>query len=79
MDKALTFPMRLLCAIVFCTFSFCYLYFYQADILAVEQHLLSGGKTHYDRTIGAVLITVALYYSGTAPDSDSGLCDYGIV
>jgi len=27
----------------------------------VEQHVLSGGKTHYDRTVGAVLITVVLY------------------
>lgn len=60
MDKALTFPMRLLCAIVFCTFTFCYLYFYQADIMVVAQHIASGGKTHYVPLTGAVLITVAL-------------------
>jgi hypothetical protein len=49
------------CAIVFLIFTFCYLYFYQADILAVEQHLLSGGKTYYVPWIGALLITFVLY------------------
>ena len=29
--------------------------------MAAAQHVLSGGKTHYDRTIGAVLITLTLY------------------
>ena len=55
-----TAALRVVCAVVFCLFTFCYLYFYQADILYAEQHLLSGGKTTYDRTIGAVLITVVL-------------------
>ena len=48
------------CAIVFCLFTFCYLYFYQADILSMAQHILSGGQTHYDRMVGAVLITIVL-------------------
>ena len=55
-----TAGVRLACAVVFCLFTFCYLYFYQADILYAEQQLLSGGRTTYDRTIGAVLITAVL-------------------
>lgn len=51
---------RIVCAVVFASFTFTYLYFYQADVLAATQHVLSGGATHYDRTIGAVLITVGL-------------------
>ena len=49
------------CAIVFCVFSFVYLYYYQADILAVAQHVLSGGLTHYDRTVGCVIIIIVLF------------------
>ena len=47
-------------AIVFSIFSFVYLYFHQADLLAMSQHYLSGGATSYDKLIGAVLITVVL-------------------
>lgn len=53
--------MKLVCAILFLVFTFCYLYYYQADILAVGQHVLSKGQTHYNRTIGAILITLVLY------------------
>ena len=53
--------MRVMCAILFLCFSFLYLYEYQADVLAVAQHVLSDGQTHYNRTIGAVLITAVLY------------------
>lgn len=55
-----TFVIKAVCALLFCIFSFVYLYFYQADILAVTQHVLSGGVTTYNRLIGAVLITVCL-------------------
>lgn len=48
------------CAILFCTFSYVYLYYYQADLLTVTQTVLSGGKTHYDHLIGAVLISTVL-------------------
>lgn len=51
----------LLCGILFCCFTFVYLYAYQADVLAVAQHVLSGGLTYYDKTIGAIVITFALY------------------
>lgn len=53
--------MRVTCAVLFLVFTFVYLYDYQADILAVGQHVLSDGQTHYDRTIGAILITLILY------------------
>lgn len=56
-----TVAVKAISAVLFLTFVFCYLYFYQADILAVSQHVLSGGKTFYEPTIGAVLITLALY------------------
>ena len=52
--------MRGVCALVFILFSFLWLYEFQADVLAVAQHVLSQGQTHYDRTIGAVLITALL-------------------
>ena len=56
-----TILMRVMCAVVFFVFTFCYLYFYQADVLAMAQHVLSGGKTRYNSLIGAVLITLVLY------------------
>ncbi|MBQ7420751.1 MAG: hypothetical protein IJV27_01180 [Prevotella sp.] len=52
--------MRVLCNVIFCTFTFLYLYFYQADIMVVAQHVASGGKTHYVPLAGALLITLAL-------------------
>jgi len=52
---------RIICTVAFLIFTFCFLYFYQADILAAEQHVLSEGKTHYSPLIGAVLITLVLY------------------
>lgn len=55
-----TAPAKVVCAVLFVVFTFLYLYNYQADILSVTQHVLSGGATHYDRTIGAVLITLIL-------------------
>lgn len=55
-----TTVIKAVCAIVFSIFSFVYLYFHQADLLAMSQHYLSGGATSYDKLIGAVLITVVL-------------------
>ena len=49
------------CAIAFCVFSFVYLYYYQGELLAVAQYVLSGGKTHYGNMVGAILITLTLY------------------
>ncbi|MBQ9668867.1 MAG: hypothetical protein IJV45_09045 [Prevotella sp.] len=55
-----TITVRVMCAIVFMVFTFLWLYDFQADVLAIAQHVLSGGQTHYDRTIGAVIITLVL-------------------
>lgn len=56
-----TVTLRVMCAIVFVLFSFAWLFFFQADVLAMIQHVLSGGLTHYNRTTGAVIITGVLY------------------
>ena len=53
--------MRITIALLFGLFTFFYLYNYQADLLAMAQHVLSGGKTTYDAFIGALLITLTLY------------------
>lgn len=55
-----TWIAEIACAIVFCIFTFAYLFFYQADLLTMEQHVLSDGLTKYNRTIGAVIITAIL-------------------
>lgn len=51
---------RVVCTFVFTLFTFFYLYYYQADVLTVMQHVFSKGQTHYNHFIGAVLITVVL-------------------
>lgn len=56
-----TITIRVMCALLFLLFTFCWLYFFQGDMLAVAQHGLSGGKTHYDVTIGALIITAVLF------------------
>lgn len=52
---------RAACAIFFILFCFLYLYNYQDDVMAVTQHVLSRGATHYNRLVGAVLITLVLW------------------
>lgn len=56
-----TIIMRVMCAIFFLLFTFLYLFEYQADILAVTQHVLAHGATHYNRIVGAVLLTIILW------------------
>lgn len=56
-----TITVRVVCVIVFLLFSFCWLYWFQTDMLAVAQHGLSGGKTHYSRLWGALIITGVLF------------------
>ena len=48
-----TFIIKVICAILFILFSFGFLYCYQADLIAMAQHVLSEGKTHYDKMVGA--------------------------
>ena len=47
--------------VVYLLFTFLWLFFFQSDVLAVQQHALSGGQTHYNRLVGAVLITFMLW------------------
>lgn len=62
------------CAIVFCLFSFIYLFFYQDDLLTMEQHVLSGGLTKYNATAGAVIITILLFLVQQGVDNATGKC-----
>lgn len=70
-NKSGTLIMRLMCVAFFLLFTFTYLLDYQSDILAVTQHILSHGVTHYERHVGAFLITLVLWllqigiYTGT--------------
>src|SRR5574344_411659 len=58
--KNSTITMRVVCAIVFCLFSFLFLYCFQAAVMAAAQHVLSEGKTHYSPVVVAVIITFIL-------------------
>ena len=49
-----------MCGFIFTIFSLAYLYYLQADLLAMAQHILSGGRTTYSPVWGAVLLTTAL-------------------
>lgn len=49
-----------ICNIVFVLFCFCYLYYYQADLLSLMQYTYSDGQTHYNRLWGAVLTALLL-------------------
>ena len=53
--------MHTLCSIVFCMLIFIYLYSYQGNIMALAQHILSGGATTYDNFIGASVITFVMF------------------
>lgn len=51
---------HLVCSLLFCSFTFLYLFFFQADTMTVIQHLASGGQTFYSPWLGAILITLTL-------------------
>lgn len=52
---------RTVSAIVFLTFTFLWLYSFQADVFAYAQHVFSGGQTHYNGFVAALLITLILW------------------
>lgn len=62
------------CVIAFCIFTFSFLFFYQSDILTMEQHILSGGLTKYNKTIGSIIITALLYLLHLGLDEATGKC-----
>ena len=53
---------RVVCAIVFILFTWCWVFYFQSDLLTMAQHVLSNGLTHYNRLVGAIVITVALLF-----------------
>ena len=59
--RSSTAKMQIACAIIFIPFTYVYLAFYQADVLAVAQHVFSGGLTNYSYTLAPLLITLVLY------------------
>lgn len=56
-----TLAIRVMCASVFLLFSLFWLYFLQADVLAMTQRVLSGGATSYNPVVGTLLITIVLF------------------
>lgn len=56
-----TKAIRVVCTILFCLFSFCYLFFFQTELMMMAQTVLSGGATHYVRLNGALIITAVLW------------------
>lgn len=59
MDKR-NFLTYTICNIIFVSFCFCYLYYYQADLLSLMQYTYSNGQTHYNQLWGAVLTALLL-------------------
>ena len=57
-----TIVTQTVCAVLFTVFSFLWLYWFQADVLYVAQHVLSRGHTHYNRLVGALLIIGVLMF-----------------
>ncbi len=55
-----TITIRVMSVTVFCLFVFLWVFFFMDDIFTITQHLLSGKTTHYNRLIGAIVITCIL-------------------
>ncbi len=55
-----TVTVRVACAVVFVAFAFLWLFFFQADLISVAQHVFSAGQTIYYPLTGALLITAIL-------------------
>ena len=51
---------HIVCSVLFFLFTFSYLFFFQADVMTVTQHLASVGQTFYNPLLGAILITIVL-------------------
>ena len=49
------------CTALFLVFTYCYLRFYQCDLLAIIQDVLSQGQTTYHPIIGAILLTIVFF------------------
>ena len=51
-----TIALKAVCATIFAVFLIKFIYSFQGDVLAMIQYAWSGHETHYDRTIGTVVI-----------------------
>lgn len=49
---------RILLMLLFLSFTVCYIHYMQCDFIALTQHILSGGHTQYNRTIGTFSIAI---------------------
>ena len=53
-------PIRIICAVLFATFSFLYIYMLQGELLALVQDHLAQGQTTNNTLITATLVTLLL-------------------
>ena len=53
-------PIRIICAVLFATFSFLYINLFQGELLALVQDHLAQGQTSNNAFVTALLITVLL-------------------
>ena len=56
-----TITMKVVCAVCFLLFAFLWLFFFEADVIAVAQHVLSRGETTYYPLAGAIIIILVLF------------------
>ncbi len=52
---------RVLLMLLFLSFTVCYIHYMQCDFIALTQHILSGGRTQYNRIIGTLSITATAF------------------
>ncbi len=65
--------LRVVLALCFMAFSFCYIYILQPDLLAYMQHVLSKGSTAYNRLIGSLIVLALVFIIHAAVASASRL------
>ena len=49
---------RALLMLLFVSFTVCYIHYMECNFIALTQHILSEGHTHYSRLVGTVAITI---------------------
>lgn len=62
LNKFETNVMVVVCNILFIIFSYCFLAYYQGDVLLAMHHVWSGGRTVYTPEVGAAVITGILFF-----------------
>ena len=55
-------PIRIICAVLFATFSFLYIYMFQGELLALLQDHLSKGVTSNNAVGTALIVTLLLLF-----------------